>query len=352
MSRTRVQKAGSNGPTRNDVAKAAQVSGATVSRVLSDRPDVYINEETRRRVMDAAAQLGYMLNSSASALRSGRTQLVGLWMCLGYSRYRGQVLDRIRRILGSTDMALSVNDVEEDLFWRRSLNRALRVPVDGIIAFDTPTAGAAFAHSQKARSAGTPFVSMGAFWSEETSFVGVDLGAGTEEAMSHLFATGRRRIALLTYSPNGDQLKEEPRRDVYRAQMEGHGFEPTYLSTSDISIESAQQSCREYLKSSPAPEAIFCMNDDLAIGACRAISDLGLRVGQDIAIVGCDGIEEGGYLSCPITTIRQPIDEMCGLAWQFLHELIEDPTAPLKQRVLKPTLVVRESSRTGSDLSV
>jgi LacI family transcriptional regulator len=87
------------------------------------------------------------------------------------------------------------------------------------------------------------------------------------------------------------------------------------------------------------------MNDDLALSTEIAFSKLGVQIGSDIAIVGFDGIEETEYFPCPITTVRQPIEEMCALAITFLKAQMEDPAAPLRQQILKPSLVIRDSSR-------
>lgn len=331
-------------PTRNDVAMRAQVSGATVSRVLSGQKGYFVSEEIRLRVFAAAQELGYQPNAAARALISGRAQIIGIWMCLGYSRYRAQVLDRMREILAKTDYAISVTDVEEDLFWRHSMARALRLPADGIVAFDTPTAGDAFAHSSKNKGEGTPFVGMGAYWSEATNYVGVDLRAGATEAMHHLLETGRKRIAYFN-RPMSGAVAREARHEAYISTAEEAGREAILIPSPDFSFETAKASLLRYLEANPLPDALFCFNDDLALAAYWTLHELGVKVGSDVAIVGCDGIEETRHLACPITTIMQPVDEMCAQAWEILQAHIADPEAPLQHKVLKPKLVVRESSR-------
>lgn len=329
--------------TREDVAREANVSGTTVSRVLSGK-DSQIGEDARRRVWEAAERLGYVPNPAARALLTGRTQLVGLWMCLGYSRYRAHVAARMSSILAETDYAIAVTDVEEDLFWRHSMARALRIGVDGIIAFDTPTAGDAFARNDKNQAGTTPLVGMGAFWSNATSYVGVDLGAGVEEAMHHLFEGGHREVAY--FFPGESQRNEkEARRDAYVKAMASAGREPTFIPTSGLTVAEATKGLREYLAERPAPPALFCFNDEVAIGACQALMERGLRPGFDTVLVGCDGIEETSLLPYPITTITQPVDEMCSLAWEFLSERLENPSAPLRQKVLTPQLIIRASTR-------
>ncbi|HLV80193.1 MAG TPA: LacI family DNA-binding transcriptional regulator, partial [Chthonomonadaceae bacterium] len=160
-------------PTRTDVARIARVSEATVSRALSARVDLAITRDTRARVLAAAEALGYRPNPTAQALAAGRTQIIGLWMCLDYSRYRAQVVDRMQRLLRRSDYCMAITDIEEEIGQRHSFTRASRVPVDGVIAFDTPTAGSIFARDTPAEH--PCFVSMGAYWDTHTHFVGVDL---------------------------------------------------------------------------------------------------------------------------------------------------------------------------------
>jgi len=145
MERTRVHPKTGGRPTRDDVARVANISGATVSRVLSGRTDVSISPEARARVMEAAQKLGYRPNPAARALMKGRTGLIGFWMSLYYSRYRAQVLDYMRTVLGHTELGMAVMDVDEEYQWDHSFDRALRVPVDGIIAFDASASIEAFA---------------------------------------------------------------------------------------------------------------------------------------------------------------------------------------------------------------
>ncbi|HEU4752942.1 MAG TPA: substrate-binding domain-containing protein, partial [Armatimonadota bacterium] len=107
----------------------------------------------------------------------------------------------------------------------------------------------------------------------------------------------------------------------------------------------ARDAIKSYLARHSAPEAIFCMNDDMAIGCYRGLCDLGLRVPRDVALVGCDGIEHTEYLETPLTTIVQPLDDMSRAAWQLLERRLGDPGAPPQRVKLSARLAVRESSR-------
>src|SRR5579871_1270919 len=248
-------------PTRDDVARQAQVSGATVSRVLSGRDDLSIAEETRVRVLAAAQRIGYQPNPAARALVTGRTGIVGFWMCLGYSRYRSHVVNRMQQVMTPSEFAMAITDVEEELSLRHTLSRAMRLGVDGIIAFDTPTAGREFVRVQEASASATPFVSMGAYWNEATNYVGVDLYAGAVEAMRHLIETGRKRIAYL-HPETVEEWPREVRYDAYCDVLKEAGRTPHFITTPDVSLATAWHRVREALQSASRPDAILCHNDD------------------------------------------------------------------------------------------
>ncbi len=294
--------------------------------------------------MAAAEKLGYRPNSAARALTSGRTGIVGFWMSLEYSRYRGQVLDRMRTMLRGTEIAIAVTDVDEEYNWAHSFDRALRVPVDGIIAFDNSASVEAFASELERQNWGTPFVSMGAYWSERKSYVGVDLRAGADAAMTHLLSTGRKRIAYM--APWTSELIDTgPRHDAYRDAMVAAGLEPSTIAVERVEFEMIKDVLTEYRKGGRLPEAILCMNDEMAVASMFVLHGLGVKVGPDVALVGFDGIDETAHCPVPITTVRQPIEEMCTLSWQFLQEQMKDQSAPLQHRILVPELVIRESSQ-------
>jgi DNA-binding LacI/PurR family transcriptional regulator len=341
--RTRVHEGSARRPTRDDVARLANTSGATVSRVLSERTGLSISPATRERVLEAAKQLGYIPNTAARALISGKTGIVGFWMSLEYSRYRAQVLDCMRGLLHGADVALAVSDVDEQLNTLHSFDRALRVPVDGIIAFDNSASVDLFAREHGRLAPGKPFVSMGAYWSELKSYVGVDLYQGGRSAMTHLLATGRRRIAYLAPWTSG-LIDSGPRFEAFRNALVEIGLPPRTIGFETVSFRHIQEALQEIVSERTLPDALLCMNDDTAITAATVLRDLGVQVGHAVAIVGFDGIEETAHCPVPITTVRQPIEEMCSRAWMFMKTQMEDPSAPLQQVVLTPELVIRASS--------
>jgi LacI family transcriptional regulator len=161
--------------------------------------------------------------------------------------------------------------------------------------------------------------------------------------MTHLLEIGRRRIAYM--APYTTELIDSgPRYEAYASAMSDAGLELQTLTMESVTFQNIKESLEEAIAVKKLPEAIFCMNDEIAIAAATVLQDNGISVGKDVAIVGFDGIEETEHCSIPITTVRQPIEEMCNLAYQFLKFQLDD-SQQLHQTILVPKLVKRESTR-------
>jgi DNA-binding LacI/PurR family transcriptional regulator len=117
-----------------------------------------------------------------------------------------------------------------------------------------------------------------------------------------------------------------------------------YYSLSEQQRPLVRSLIRDYIQKQGCPDAIFCHSDDVAIGIYRGLCDLDLNVPEEVALVGCDGIQDCEYLETPLTTIVQPVTEMCAVAWDFLRRRVESPKIKRQGTVLKPKLVVRKSS--------
>jgi LacI family transcriptional regulator len=169
--------------------------------------------------------------------------------------------------------------------------------------------------------------------------VGLDLGRAARAAVEHLVGLGLRRIALLALPDS-----EGRRYQAYVSVMEAAGLPQEFILLPEGSRGETRRQFREYVAANGHPEAVFCHNDDTAIAVYRALCDLGLRVPEDVALVGCDGIEDTEFLPVPITTIVQPVEEMSRLAWEFLRNRIREPDAPPQHVVLEARLEIRASS--------
>jgi LacI family transcriptional regulator len=330
-------------PTRNDVARHAQVSGATVSRVLSGRKDLSISSETRHRVLTAAERLGYRPNQSARALVTGRTNLVALWMQHLRSPFHAHVAHLLAFQNRPPAYQILVAGIESGLMPFPDSAGGGHATVDGIIAHECPDSVRAFLRAHPGPL--PPIVGIGAYYVDSIDFVGVDLYAGQVEATRHLYTVGCRRIAFLVNE--GSSGSGEARPDGYNAVIREAGLEPEYILTpgEDQTRATARQTVQDYVMARGRPDGIICLNDDMAIGANRALRELGLKVPDDVCLVGCDGIEDTEYQVPALSTIVQPLAHMCALAWQYVQARMEDPGIALQQTVLPARLLIRASSQ-------
>lgn len=322
--------------TQAQIAKQLGVSRQLVTLALSGHP--HVATETRETILAAALKMGYRPNPHARALRMKKTGIIALWVPDQISTHYNHVARELSRFVKQAGLELIVSEVSDSDMSQIWSN----VPVDGIFAVDASKAVQDELRKLIAKS--VPVVSVGTYCSTETDHVEIDLKSGTTEAMTHLIRSGFRRIAHATFV-----LKDEPhesRRLEYARMMKEAGLEPEFIHypLDDKQRRITRQLIKEYISENGHPEAIFCHSDDVAIGIYRGLCDLNLRVPEDIALVGCDGIEDTEYLETPLTTIVQPVVEMCSTAWSFLQGRLENPKADLQYAVLLPKLDIRAST--------
>jgi LacI family transcriptional regulator len=311
-----------------DIAKRLGLSDSTVSRVLNSRRSHLISEKTREKVLAAAEDMGYRPNKMASALVTGRSHTIAFWVSPERTGYYTQIMYHFQDQLKSQGYDLVMDEIPLS-----------RWPFDGIIACDASPALLDTLEQQPQFR--VPVVSVGAYYWKNMDFVGIDLYAGATEAMKHLLSSGRRRIAFVTFNTS----PSEARFAAYTALMKEAGREPEIIQLPNSQRAPARQAIREYVQSKGCPEGIFCCNDNLAIGTHRGLRDAGIRMPEDTALVGCDGIEDTEYHDPPISTIDMGLGEMCRRGCEFLLRRIHEPASELQQAILKPTLVIRESSK-------
>ena len=283
--------------------------------------------------------MGYRPNPHARALKSQRTGIVALWIPDQISTHYNHISRELSRLLKQAGLELIVSEIgREDIsqIWSN-------VPVDGIIAVDGGD------HALKAldvpASRSVPIVNIGTHCPGHADNVEVDLASGTIEVMKHLIDSGYRRIAHATFVENDSP--GEGRRNEYLRAMTEAGLEPEFILYPLCENQRAvtRDLIQKYVKSNGIPEAIFCHSDDATLGIYRGLCDMKIRVPDQVALVGCDGIEDTEYLEVPLTTLVQPVPEMCAKAWNFLKERIENPSLAPRHETLSSRLEIRESSR-------
>ena len=327
--------------TLRDVADEVGVSVATVSRVLNGRGDRRISEGTRKQVLAAARDLGYQPNPIARALVTGRTRMIGVAVPYVWYPFAPQVMHFVQEQVGPSGYGIVIQGAESDP-QRYTLDlRAIVQQADGIIAVERSGNLRAFLDEHGPDQ--VPVVSVGADVVAEVDWVLVDLAPGARDAVRHLVASGCRRVAYLVPVPS--QHEREPRRVAYDAVMGEVGAPPEHIVVPVGTRAAARQTLLSHVREHGLPDGLFCCNDVTAVGAYRALRDLGVQLPADCALVGCDGIEGGEYLDAPLSTIVQPIEEMCRLGCEFLLRRIKAPDTPPQTATLTAPLVIRESSR-------
>ncbi len=323
--------------TQAQIAQELGVSRQLVTFALSGHP--HVAKASRALILEKAREMGYRPNPHARALKRKKTGIVALWIPDQISTHYNHVareLSRLVKLAGCELIVSEIGGTDLGQIWSN-------VPVDGILAVD---AGELAQRELEALSGNSvPVVGVGTYCSQNADSVQVDLAAGTKEAMEHLIGSGYRRIAHATFV-KGDEAGDG-RRLGYESAMRGAGLEPEYIHypLSEDQRAISRKMIREYVDANGIPEAIFCHSDDATLGIYRGLCDMKIRVPEQVALVGCDGIQDTEYLEVPLTTLVQPVAEMCAKAWQFLSERIDSPSLPQRHETLSPKLEIRESSR-------
>lgn len=332
--------------TMSQIADVANVSRSTVSFVLNDRQrnGGSIGEETAQRVRQVAQELGYRPNRSARALVTGKTNLIGLAMWNLERAHYASVTECVQKNLESSQKHLLISCLKCQMDQNDPclLDSIFPWPLDGVLTLSADEVLANY--WKKFKSWPAPVVNMGrmAQYLNNVDSVEVDLSVGIHQAMEHLLQIGCRRIALAV--PIDDIQNKKTRTAAYEKSLQRTNMPMEHIALKDSSRAYTRQIVHTYIAKNGCPDGIMCFNDDVAIGCYYALRDMNIKIPEQVALVGCDGIEDTEYQECPITTIVQPIEEMCRLAWELLQERIKDPERPYQQKVLLPQLAVREST--------
>lgn len=325
-----------------DIARRLGLSDSTVSRVLNGRADRFISEATRERVLAASAEMGYRPNKIASALVTGQSRTIAFWVSHARTHYYTEMLYRLQDRLREDGYELVIDPIRRSA--DGTFGPAMQWPYDGIIVCDPPFCPANELVDSCYR--GVPVVSIGAYYWAMVDYVGAELCTGAKKAVKHLLAvtsakTASPRIAFVTMTDHRD---DEPRYLAYCSMMAKQGLVPEFIHASEGQPAQARDAIRKYINKHGRPDGIFCYNDGMAIGVHRGLRDLGLRMPEDVALVGCDGTEETIFHDPAISTIDMNLDKMCEQAWRFLLRRIREGEVALQQTMIRPRVMIRASS--------
>jgi DNA-binding LacI/PurR family transcriptional regulator len=324
-------------PRLEDVAERAGVSHQTVSRVINNHPNV--SKATRERVEAAIAELGYRRNTAARSLVTRRSQTIGV-LASELSQYGpANTLLGVEQAARNAGYFVSIAALKS--VSRESIFDAVRhfmdQSVDGIVV-SVPHSETLLALADL--QVGVPVVAVGSLGNEAVSGAMVDQTRGAELAVGHLIELGHRRIGHIA-GPQ-DWIDGVARAEAWSAALRSAGLEDDLLMTGDWSAGSGYEIGRK-LAAERSATAIFVGNDQMALGLLRAFNEAGVRVPDDVSVVGFDDQPESGYFTPPLTTVRQDFEELGRRCIDIMLAAIEDGES-VSSTVVAPELVVRQST--------
>ena len=325
-------------PDMGDVATLAGVSKQTVSRALSNHPNV--TARTRAKVEAAVAQLGYRRNAAASMLSSGRSRIIGVvsMPTMNYSSaVIGYGMERAARAAGySVSVATTTSLAPESI--ADSMARLAEQAVEGIVLAVPVIAGSAATEEISRR---IPTVTIDGSRSASTQVVAVDQLAVGRLATEHLLEIGHRTVWHV--AGPAEWVEAGERETGWREALAAAGRDAPPIVRGDWSPESGYQAGL-LLARMPEVTAVFVASDEMAFGLIRALHEQGRRVPRDVSVVGVDDIALAAYCSPALTTVAQPFEEIGRLAVDHLLGYIADPATTPDPTTISPALIVRGST--------
>jgi DNA-binding LacI/PurR family transcriptional regulator len=328
--------------TLERVAELAGVSRSTVSRVLND--DDHVKASTREKVLEVVAREGYVLNQAARGLASGRAGTIGIVISVDLAHlfsdpFFAALLKALYSAARDRELVVSVWLLEDDGD-PKTINQITRgSTLDGAVV----AAGRTNDPIVEALSASNkPFVLLGRPANGASmSYVDIDNRAATRDATRHLLRNGRRRIAHLA----GPEIAVAAidRRAGYLDALEEAGIplDLNLVHETDFTAADARIGTRRVMEHNP--DAILAANDVMAMSAMSELAARGVRVPEDVAVVGFDDLAAASQADPPLTTVRQSIRLLASEAIRTLNALIEDRSIPPQQVVIPTELIVRTS---------
>ncbi|WP_286279310.1 LacI family DNA-binding transcriptional regulator [Naasia aerilata] len=323
-------------PTIHDVAAAAGVSVATVSKAVNGRYGVA--DVTSQRVLQVVQELGYESSIVASSMRSRRTGVIGV-LVADFEPFSAEILKGVGAALRDSSYDLlaysGAHQGENDGWERKSISRLSGTLIDGAILV-TPTVVTVPAEM--------PIVAVDPHTGPaDVPTVESDNFAGALQATNHLIELGHRRIGFLAGRP--DLRSSIRRQDGYRRALLDAGirFDPSLIGIGRYQQETAREPAMALLSLRDRPTAIFAANDVSAIAIIEVATSMGLSVPDDLSVIGFDDVPEASRMNPPLTTIRQPMQTIGATAVRLLVSLL-DGEQPEETHLRLPTRLVRRAT--------
>lgn len=336
------------------MAIRAGVSKATVGFALADRYDIGIPESTRQRVKRAAEEIGYRPNLAARALVSGKTNTITIAFPGIIEAFHSKVLQVFERmtnahgyhLISTTIGHIAPSNALPDLW------DLLNAPNDAVILVDVFDRYRPYVDELVPSS--KPIISMGIVDLPSVDSIHIDLSTAAAIACEHLLLPDRNHVVFFganmpaseipAYIERCLQGEGDPRCVAYCRTTSAHGIVPRIIGGTDWDRPATIAALEQYIAVNGCPDAMICTNDVFAMRALGALRRMGYRIPHDVRVVGCDGIEAGEDMDPALSTIVQPVKEMCTAAWEMLEARLSAPEAPRQNVRLMAEFVARRSS--------
>lgn len=327
-------------PTIHDVAREAGVAPITVSRVINNKN--YVAEETRKRVNAAIQRLGYLPNSLARSLRSHKTHILALVLADITNPFWTTVARGVEDAASENGFnVILVNTDESEIEQKRHLQAVLEKQVDGLLLAPT---GDPFQAIDMIRAQGVPLVILdrrppGPL---AVDVVRCDSEGGAYAMTQYLFSLGHRAIAMMC-GPCGVSTSDD-RVSGFQRAYQAAGWTPGPIQYGEFTVESGYAMANKALEATPRPTALFAGNNFIAMGTLKALRDAGLRVPEDISVVGFDDLPQALVVEPFLTVVSQPAYLMGHKGNEVLIARLSGLAPETPEEIILPTQIIQRRS--------
>jgi DNA-binding LacI/PurR family transcriptional regulator len=331
--------------TTFDIAREAGVSRTTVSHILNDQPGVHLSAKTKARVLATARRLGYVPNSAAQMLVTGRSRSIGLIFpradLLAIDAFIPIMIYGLNEVCRERGYRLVMQTLREPMGEDAYLDLAKSKRVDSLIVINPRKGDRALDKVIKSKF---PLLIAGSTEKPGKNTIATQEQLASRNATSHLISLGHRRIAHIGHA-SLEYVAVCRRLEGYRAAIEAAGlpFEEALVAQGDFTFESGYTAMQKILAARVRPTALFAGNDTIAIGAMRAIREAGLSIPHDFAVVGYDDVPTAAFASPPLTTVRSHAYEHGRLFGEAAIRLMDKKEVGSQEDALPLEFIVRES---------
>jgi DNA-binding LacI/PurR family transcriptional regulator len=329
------------GPSQIDVARLANVSQAAVSRAFT--PGASVSEETREKVLAAARELSYRPNVIARSLIRKSTNIIGLVVMRFTNPFYARIIRDFTRALQEQGYWTLILNIAQNQELEKTLPMALQYQVDGLIVTSSTLSSGLAAECVRS---GTPVVMFNRYASDtHTHVVSCDNVEGGRIVADAFLDAGHQRLAFIGGEEASSTNRDRETGFVERLQERGTSL--TFReSAGDYMYEPGYEVATRLLSRDDPPDGIFCANDLIAMGALDAArTELGIKVPEELSIIGFDDIPMAAWPGYALTTIRQPVDQLVDATLQVLMDAIRSQGSEPVKKIISTNLVPRNSAR-------